>query len=157
MTLEGTNTWLLRAAGEAACVVVDPGPDDATHLAAVAAAGLTELRVRRRPVVAVLPTGDELKPIGEPTGPGEILDTNSLMLAAQAREAGCDARRLEIFPDGLDRPFLILGFAVGKVGLEPFQPLVPQVVGVPRRLLPASVEGQQLTGELTEARAGAAL
>ena len=28
MTLEGTNTWLLRAAGTDAAVVVDPGPDD---------------------------------------------------------------------------------------------------------------------------------
>ena len=37
MTLDGTNTWLLGAPG-GACVVVDPGPDDATHLAAVRAA-----------------------------------------------------------------------------------------------------------------------
>jgi glyoxylase-like metal-dependent hydrolase (beta-lactamase superfamily II) len=44
MTLEGTNTWLLRAPGVAACVVVDPGPDDAAHQAAVAAAGpVTEI------------------------------------------------------------------------------------------------------------------
>src|SRR3954454_7397050 len=75
----------------------------AVDLAAAAAAGASELRVRRRPVVAVLPTGDELKPIGEPTGPGEILDTNSLMLAAQAREAGCEARRLPICPDAPER------------------------------------------------------
>ena len=33
-------------------------------VAAAAAAGATELRVRRRPVVAVLPTGDEIRPIG---------------------------------------------------------------------------------------------
>jgi glyoxylase-like metal-dependent hydrolase (beta-lactamase superfamily II) len=39
MTLDGTNTWLLRAAGEQACLVVDPGPDDPAHLDAVAAAG----------------------------------------------------------------------------------------------------------------------
>ncbi len=38
MTLDGTNTWLLRAAGTSEAIVVDPGPDDATHLAAVAAA-----------------------------------------------------------------------------------------------------------------------
>jgi putative molybdopterin biosynthesis protein len=75
----------------------------AVDVAAAAAAGLTELRVRRRPVVAVLPTGDELKPVGAKTGPGEILDTNSLMLAAQAREAGCDALRLAICPDDPDQ------------------------------------------------------
>ncbi|OAA27043.1 Zn-dependent hydrolase, glyoxylase [Frankia sp. EI5c] len=39
MTLEGTNTWILRAPGEAGCVVVDPGPDHDEHLARVAAAG----------------------------------------------------------------------------------------------------------------------
>ena len=35
MTLDGTNTWLLRAPGAADAIVVDPGPDDATHLEAV--------------------------------------------------------------------------------------------------------------------------
>ncbi|GAA0811718.1 MBL fold metallo-hydrolase [Spirilliplanes yamanashiensis] len=39
MTLDGTNTWILRAPGAADAVVVDPGPDDAGHLRAVAAAG----------------------------------------------------------------------------------------------------------------------
>lgn len=38
MTLDGTNTWLLRAPGTDAAVVVDPGEDDDTHLAAVLAA-----------------------------------------------------------------------------------------------------------------------
>jgi putative molybdopterin biosynthesis protein len=71
-------------------------------VAAAAAAGATELLVRRQPVVAVLPTGDEVRPIGTPTGPGEILDTNSLMLADQAREAGCAAFRLPIEPDDPD-------------------------------------------------------
>jgi putative molybdopterin biosynthesis protein len=71
----------------------------AVDVAAAAAAGATELLVRRRPVVAVLPTGDEVRPVGTRTGPGEILDTNSLMLAAQAREAGCEAHALPIEPD----------------------------------------------------------
>ena len=39
MTLDGTNTWILRAAGAAGAIVVDPGPDDPGHLAAVARAG----------------------------------------------------------------------------------------------------------------------
>jgi glyoxylase-like metal-dependent hydrolase (beta-lactamase superfamily II) len=37
MTLDGTNTWVLRAPGESGCVVVDPGPLHEEHLAAVAA------------------------------------------------------------------------------------------------------------------------
>jgi glyoxylase-like metal-dependent hydrolase (beta-lactamase superfamily II) len=39
MTLDGTNTWVLRAPGEQRCVVVDPGPLHEEHLAAVAACG----------------------------------------------------------------------------------------------------------------------
>jgi glyoxylase-like metal-dependent hydrolase (beta-lactamase superfamily II) len=39
LTLEGTNTWVLRAPGEERCVVVDPGEDDPPHLGAVAAHG----------------------------------------------------------------------------------------------------------------------
>ena len=43
MTLDGTNTWVLRAgAGERAAVVVDPGPLDEGHLRAVAGAGPVE-------------------------------------------------------------------------------------------------------------------
>ncbi|MDN5930034.1 MAG: molybdopterin biosynthesis protein, partial [Pseudonocardia sp.] len=61
-------------------------------VAACAAAGAVELLVRRRPVVAVVPTGDEIVAIGTEPELGQILDTNSLMLAAQARELGCEAR-----------------------------------------------------------------
>jgi putative molybdopterin biosynthesis protein len=71
----------------------------AVDLAAAAAAGQTRLTVRRKPLVFVLPTGDEVRPIGAELGPGEILDTNSLMLAEQAREIGCEARVLPIEPD----------------------------------------------------------
>lgn len=39
MTLDGTNTWLLRSPGTDACIVVDPGPDDEAHLQRVAAHG----------------------------------------------------------------------------------------------------------------------
>jgi glyoxylase-like metal-dependent hydrolase (beta-lactamase superfamily II) len=39
MTLEGTNTWILRAPDSQACVVVDPGPGDEEHLAMVASCG----------------------------------------------------------------------------------------------------------------------
>ncbi|MGN9767575.1 MBL fold metallo-hydrolase [Micromonospora sp. SD12] len=39
MTLDGTNTWVLRAPGQEHAVVVDPGPADEGHLAAIAALG----------------------------------------------------------------------------------------------------------------------
>jgi putative molybdopterin biosynthesis protein len=72
-------------------------------VAACAAAGATELVVRRRPVVVIVPTGDEIRPVGAELAPGEIVDTNSLMLAAQAREVGCDAHVTEIVGDDPDR------------------------------------------------------
>src|SRR5436305_740695 len=45
--------------------------------AAAAASGATEVRVSRRPVVAILPTGDEMRPIGSELQPGDLLETNS--------------------------------------------------------------------------------
>jgi putative molybdopterin biosynthesis protein len=72
-------------------------------VAAAGAAGMTELAVRRAPVVAVIPTGDEIRPIGAELAPGELPDTNSLMIAAQAAAIGCEVVRHEIAPDAPDR------------------------------------------------------
>jgi putative molybdopterin biosynthesis protein len=68
-------------------------------VAAAGAAGATELVVRRRPVVTVIPTGDEIRPVGSELGEGQLPDTNSVMLAAQAEAAGCEAHRFEVTPD----------------------------------------------------------
>jgi glyoxylase-like metal-dependent hydrolase (beta-lactamase superfamily II) len=43
LTLEGTNTWLLRAPGCDEMVIVDPGPDDEQHIAKVAELGTVAL------------------------------------------------------------------------------------------------------------------
>jgi glyoxylase-like metal-dependent hydrolase (beta-lactamase superfamily II) len=43
MTLEGTNSWVLRAPGQRGCVVVDPGPDDTRHLDRLVEQGPVEL------------------------------------------------------------------------------------------------------------------
>lgn len=72
-------------------------------IAACAAAGVVELVVRRRPRVVIIPTGDEIRPVGTELAPGEIADTNSMMLAAQAVEIGCDARTTGIVADDPDR------------------------------------------------------
>jgi putative molybdopterin biosynthesis protein len=71
-------------------------------VAACAAAGATDLMVRRQPLVVIIPTGDEIRPLGTDPAPGEILDTNSLMLAAQATEIGCAAEVAEIIADDPD-------------------------------------------------------
>ena len=72
-------------------------------VAACGAAGVTELVVRRRPVVAILPTGDEIRPIDADISLGELPDTNSLMIAAQAEEIGCETVVLPIAPDDPER------------------------------------------------------
>src|SRR5687768_3232973 len=72
-------------------------------IAAAGAAGATELAVRRRPVVTVIPTGDEIRPVGTELAEGELPDTNSVMLAAQAEAAGCEAHRFEVTPDDPDQ------------------------------------------------------
>lgn len=71
----------------------------AIDAAAAAAAGHTGLVVRARPRVAIVPTGDELRPVGATLAPGEIADTNSLMLAGQARAAGASAEASPIVED----------------------------------------------------------
>jgi putative molybdopterin biosynthesis protein len=68
-------------------------------VAAAGAAGATEVAVRRRPVVTVIPTGDEIRPLGAELRAGDLPDTNSLMLAAQAEDAGCEAVCLAVVPD----------------------------------------------------------
>jgi len=89
----------------------------AADLAAAAAAGQTRLSVRKKALVLILPTGDEVRPIGTEPGPGEILDTNSLMLAEQAREAGCEARCLPIEPDDPARIAAVVASAAGECDL----------------------------------------
>jgi len=72
------------------------------HVAVIAAAGRGFVLVRPRPRVMVLSTGNELAEPGTPVVPGRIWDSNSFMLAAAAREAGCLARRQVALPDHPD-------------------------------------------------------
>jgi putative molybdopterin biosynthesis protein len=57
-------------------------------LSAAAAAGHATLEVARRPVAAIMPTGDEIQPVGSALSRGEVTDSNSLMLAARVTEIG---------------------------------------------------------------------
>ena len=72
------------------------------HIAVIAAAGRGAVLVRPRPRVVVLSTGSELAEPGAPIIPGRIWDSNSFMIAAAAREAGCLAYRQAIVPDHPD-------------------------------------------------------
>jgi putative molybdopterin biosynthesis protein len=71
-------------------------------LAAAAAAGRESVAVTRPPAVAIIPTGDEIRPVGSATGPGEIFDTNSLMLAGRCRQVGAVPLVSDVQPDDPD-------------------------------------------------------
>jgi putative molybdopterin biosynthesis protein len=71
----------------------------AVDLGALAAAGLRTVPVRPRPRVAIIPTGSELVPAGSAAAPGQIIESNSLVLAGLVEEAGGRATRLTIVPD----------------------------------------------------------
>lgn len=67
-----------------------------------ASLGAAELSVRRRPVVAVISTGDELVPPGQPLGPGQIYNSNRSLLIAWLKRLGCAVVDAGILADDLE-------------------------------------------------------
>jgi len=81
-------------------LVLRPGrelrPADIGVLASV---GRSVVRVRRRPRVAIVATGDELVELGQPLRPGQIVNSNAYTLAAAVYEAGGVADVIGIVSD----------------------------------------------------------
>jgi molybdopterin molybdotransferase len=105
-------------------------------IAIAASVGKSQVRVFRKPRVAVLSTGDELVEIDAKPGPAQIRNSNSYSLAAQVQSVGAEAVRLAIAPDessrlrdlieeglGCDLLLLTGGVSMGKYDL------VEQVLG----------------------------
>jgi molybdopterin molybdotransferase len=81
-------------------VVLEPGVVlTPARVGALAAAGIPRVRCARRPRVAVLTTGTELRSAGQPLGPGQIYESNGPMLAAALESAGAEVQRLAAVPD----------------------------------------------------------
>jgi molybdopterin molybdotransferase len=87
------------------------------HIGVIAAAGRGTVLVRPRPRVVVLSTGSELAEPGTPIIPGRIWDSNSFMIAAAAREAGCLAYRQAIVPDHPEQVLPAIEDQLGRADL----------------------------------------
>jgi len=68
-------------------------------LGSMAQAGLSQVVVKKQPRVAIIPTGTELVSPGGPLRPGNIIESNSLVLAGLAEEYGATATRSRPVPD----------------------------------------------------------
>jgi molybdopterin molybdotransferase len=74
--------------------VLGPG-----QVAALAAAGVADVRCAKRPRVGILVTGSELRSPGEELGPGQIYESNGLLLATALHLAGAVPAQLGVVPD----------------------------------------------------------
>ena len=109
----------LRAAGEdvrAGDVILRAGTEvGGAEIALAATQGYGELPVYRKPQVVILSTGSELvEPGTRELSPGEIFDSNSFALLAQALEAGADARRTVATSDDVDTLRAAMGEALSS-------------------------------------------
>ena len=86
----------VRAGAVVVAAGVRLGP---SHIGALAAAGVAEVTCARRPRIAVLMTGTELRPPGSPLGPGEVYEANGVMVAAQLEAAGAVVTMLAAVAD----------------------------------------------------------
>jgi len=82
------------------------------HLGVLAALGVTQVPVARRPNVAIVATGDELVDAATVPGPGQLVDSSAHALDALVREAGGVPHRLGVARDDLDAITLLLTAAL---------------------------------------------
>ncbi|TNJ34640.1 gephyrin-like molybdotransferase Glp [Arenimonas terrae] len=69
------------------------------RLSLAAALGQAEIEIVRRPTVAVFTTGDELRPPGQPLAPGEIHDSNRVLLQTLLMAEGLEPVAWPVLPD----------------------------------------------------------
>jgi molybdopterin molybdotransferase len=73
----------------------------APEIGILSSVGKSFVSVYRRPVVAILSTGNELAPMGSELKPGQIIDSNQYALTAQILEAGAIPRLLGVVKDDI--------------------------------------------------------
>ncbi len=137
----GTNIVRRGTSVRAGDVVLKVGMKlNGARIGALAELGRAVVQVHRRPTVAVLTTGDELVPIDETPGPGQIRNSNEAMLCAQIEAAGAVPIPLGIARDnradlrakiqeGIQCDMLVLsgGVSAGTLDLVPSELIVAGV------------------------------
>ncbi len=83
------------------------------EMALAAAMGAGTVRLARRPIIALIPTGDELVMPGEDPGPDQIICSNNFGLKAMLEAAGAEARLLPIARDSAESLVATLDLARG--------------------------------------------
>ncbi|MFP6764052.1 MAG: molybdopterin biosynthesis protein [Planctomycetaceae bacterium] len=83
------------------------------EIGVLAALGLTSVSVKKRPRVAVISTGNEIVPPGEPLPLGSVYDSNASILTAALLELGCEPVPLGTVRDDVDLLRSILQEALG--------------------------------------------
>jgi putative molybdopterin biosynthesis protein len=73
------------------------------EIGVLAAVGLADVEVFRRPRVAIVSTGNEIVPPGEPCPPGYVYDSNAAILAAAVMELGAEPVSLGVVADDVER------------------------------------------------------
>lgn len=68
-------------------------------IGAMLAAGVLEVEVLARPVVGIIPTGDEVVPPTADPGPGDVMEFNSSIFSAMLNQWGAEPRAYPIVPD----------------------------------------------------------
>lgn len=119
------DTITIRAGADAGLHIRPAGQDFAAgttfaprrlkphDLALLAAMNVPLVTVTRRPVVAIIPTGDELVMPGEGPGPDQIFASNSFAIAALAEQTGAEVRMLPIAHDTVSALTTVLNLATG--------------------------------------------
>ena len=110
-------------------------------IAVLASLGIENINVYSRPVVAIIPTGNDLVPLGdnELPEPGKTLDINSLMIGMYVEKWGADARYCDIVPEdrelikkaiteNMDADFIVVSGGT-SVGERDFVPGVVESLG----------------------------
>ncbi|MBS7525896.1 molybdopterin molybdotransferase MoeA [Fusibacter paucivorans] len=75
---------------------------DSYDIGMLAGAGYDTVCVYRKPKVAVISTGDEVRPVGEPITFGQIYDVNGYTISARLLELGCDVVEKALVSDNYE-------------------------------------------------------